>query len=160
MGTPTPEQNPEELPIVPYVMKTREEIRKLAMDISDGLVFGSWDIPFNPIGIYEDSSPEQIKRANDEAAERHAHQVRMCFLTIALGGVGFTHEQMIADPRFPKNLATPVHFYEYLSEAGPRSINGYPCFFSHRCLIGKDVKKVLKLSAKFSRAKQAMVEGL
>lgn len=27
-----------------------------------------------------------------------------------------------------------VHFYEELSKAGPRGINGYPCFFSHRVL--------------------------
>jgi hypothetical protein len=34
-------------------------------------------------------------------------------------------------------------FYEYYSEAGPRSINGYPCFFSCRVMTRADGQRVL-----------------
>jgi len=37
-----------------------------------------------------------------------------------------------------------VHLYEYYSEAGPRSVNGMPCFFSVRQIIENDWKKIVK----------------
>ena len=154
----TPQDPPQNL-LVPYVEMKTEEIRKLAMDISDGLVFGSWDIPINPIGTCEDDEPEFIERAEHDALVRHTGQVKMTFMPIVLGAFNDLQDQIINDPRFPKNTHTIVMFYEYLSEAGPRAINGYPCFFSCNLLMDKDAKKVLKLSAKFSKAKQAMVEG-
>jgi hypothetical protein len=33
----------------------------------------------------------------------------------------------------------PVLFYEYMSEAGPRSINGYPMFMSFHFLVQEEV---------------------
>lgn len=42
-----------------------------------------------------------------------------------------------------------VHFYEYYDKAGPRSVNGMPCFFS-MCLISKDDwEKVIKYSKEY-----------
>lgn len=35
-----------------------------------------------------------------------------------------------------------IHVYEFLSEAGPRSINGMPTFMSHRSLNGDDTKRL------------------
>lgn len=35
-----------------------------------------------------------------------------------------------------------VQFYEYLSEASPRGVNGYPCFFSLRTLDRNDVRRI------------------
>lgn len=37
-----------------------------------------------------------------------------------------------------------VHVYEFLSEAGPRSINGMPSFMSHRTLNGEDTNRLQK----------------
>jgi len=37
-----------------------------------------------------------------------------------------------------------VHFYEYIDKAGPRSVNGMPCFFSMKNIIQKDWKKIVK----------------
>lgn len=122
---------------VPYTELTRKEWRKLSMDIADGQVFGSWDI-----------------RPEDRESTRP-----MVFMCLALGGLDITESQLIADPRFPKNELTPVAFYEYYDKAGPRSINGYPCFFSHHVLLGDDIKRVLKLANKFEAAKLAMVNG-
>jgi len=37
-----------------------------------------------------------------------------------------------------------VHFYEYYDKAGPRSVNGMPCFFSMCQINEDDWKKVVK----------------
>ena len=37
-----------------------------------------------------------------------------------------------------------VHLYEYYSEAGPRSVNGMPCFMSVRNIVKKDWEKIVK----------------
>lgn len=41
------------------------------------------------------------------------------------------------------DLDTIGTIYEYYSEAGPRSINGYPCFFGFRMLHIDDWRRVL-----------------
>ena len=107
------------------------------MDVADGMVFGSWML-------------------RDGLAD---NSFGMVFMPILLGGSGITAEQLEADPRFPQGVHTPVAYYEYYDKAGPRSVNGYPCFFSCSLLLGKDVKRVLKLSYKFHSAKQAMISG-
>lgn len=35
--------------------------------------------------------------------------------------------------------------YEYMDKAGPRSVNGYPCFFSFRWLDKRDSRRVVTL---------------
>lgn len=42
--------------------------------------------------------------------------------------------------------------YEYLDQAGPRAINGYPTFFSMRILTHEDRPKVLEKIAKLEEA--------
>lgn len=43
-----------------------------------------------------------------------------------------------------------IHVFEYISEAGPRNINGYPCFFSAHYLNDVDTKAV---QARFNEIK-------
>lgn len=81
------------------------ELLKLARDIIAGDVFGSWSI-------------------------RNTHDIRMVFMTIALGAYS---------KGVPENLA---HLYEYVSEAGPRSVNGMPMFMSHRSINHSDFEKL------------------
>jgi hypothetical protein len=130
-----PTLNPELL--VPYQERTRAEVRQLAMDIADGQVFGTWDLP----GWLSDPNHGIV------------------FMPILLGGTGFTLEQLEYDPRFPKGGNTPIVFYEYIHRAGPRAVNGYPCFFSCYTLLGRDVQRTLRLARKFQRAKQQMING-
>ena len=40
------------------------------------------------------------------------------------------------------NAAKIAHVYEYIEKAGPRSVNGYPSFFSARYIDVDDMKKV------------------
>lgn len=56
--------------------------------------------------------------------------------------------EMIAD--------MPGLMYEYLSEAGPRSINGYPCFFSVNMLDIEDTKIVIEYIGKLEAALEAL----
>lgn len=42
------------------------------------------------------------------------------------------------------------HFYEFLDKAGPRGVNGYPCFFSFRCINQEDLIKVIEERDKIS----------
>ena len=40
--------------------------------------------------------------------------------------------------------AEVVHIYEYHDKAGPRSVNGMPCFMSHQEILKNDWEKVIK----------------
>jgi len=53
----------------------------------------------------------------------------------------------------------PGLIYEYLSEAGPRSINGMPSFFSMRMLSKADAEKVFRM-AKDAQAAARNAVGL
>lgn len=56
-----------------------------------------------------------------------------------------TRKQMIADE-------IDV-FYEYMDQAGPRGVNGYPCFFSCRSMTRTDGNRVI---AKYNEIKQLL----
>jgi hypothetical protein len=47
---------------------------------------------------------------------------------------------------------TPYIFFEYMSKAGPRAINGYPIFWSAQYLYEDDYKKVLDYYNKIESA--------
>lgn len=71
------------------------------------------------------------------------------------------HSSMVADPKMlgmvfmvlsfldreqaeALQAADIASFYEYLDKAGPRSVNGMPCFFSHQSLDLHDTKELFK----------------
>lgn len=47
-------------------------------------------------------------------------------------------------------------FYEYMSEAGPRVINGYPIFASMKTITVEDLAKVQEIVAKLTEATDAV----
>lgn len=49
--------------------------------------------------------------------------------------------------------------YEYLDKAGPRMINGYPCFFSMSFLNEAEAKKVFDLVEKIKAAVEGVSSG-
>jgi hypothetical protein len=49
--------------------------------------------------------------------------------------------------------------YEYLDKAGPRMINGYPCFFSMSFLNEEEAKKVFELVEKIRAAVKGVSSG-
>lgn len=50
----------------------------------------------------------------------------------------------------------PGMIYEYLDKAGPRSVNGMPCFFSMQMLSQSDAKIVCDTANKIRDAERAM----
>lgn len=104
-------------------MKTKEELKQLALDICEGRVFGSW----------------QIDREGD---------LPMVFMSLM-----FMSEDQMRDAL----TREVVDVYEYLDKAGPRSMNGMPCFFSHQELTKQErellkplVEKMLKMREEFA----------
>jgi hypothetical protein len=87
---------------------TDEEIKKLANDIYQGLVFTNRHI----------QNPDDLSRV---------------FMSL-----NFLDEEQIK--KF--NADMPGMIYEYMENAGPRSINGMPMFMSFRVLNREDAKKV------------------
>lgn len=61
--------------------------------------------------------------------------LRSIFMPIALGGFAECTKEYVKDIGM---------FYEYYDKAAPRSVNGYPCFFSVRLLSIHDTKIVFE----------------
>jgi hypothetical protein len=88
-------------------------------------------VPF----VYKPLSAEQLEQlAQDIAAGRVFHSgmcentsdIAMVFMPLGLMGDNLTFAEMIEQK--------VTVFYEYLDKAGPRSVNGMPCFFSMHML--------------------------
>jgi hypothetical protein len=80
-------------------------------------------------------------------SEDFAGVASMVFLPIALGG------QEIID-EFKRNDVAMV--WEYIDKAGPRSINGYPIFFSFRCVTRADAARVRAKHEEFAAVMDAV----
>lgn len=102
---------------------TDQQIRKLAIDIAAGQVFGSW----------------QVGNVRD---------LGMVFMVLALGGEEL-HESL--------KVNRTVHVYEYLCEAGPRSVNGMPIFMSMRRVSESEWAKLVPLMQRLEKRQQAFV---
>lgn len=71
--------------------------------------------------------------------------IPMVFMPIILGGLKeLTEEEK-------KDVAM---IYEYLDKAGPRSINGNPCFFSLRILFREDFEVMYKFAKEYEELKK------
>ncbi len=71
---------------------------------------------------------------------------RLCFFPLALGGLNNHPESYL------KSIGL---VFEYLSKAGPRSINGNPCFFSMQLLNRSDTTKLFEICKKLEAAEKA-----
>lgn len=92
-------------------MRTREELKTLAIDIAEGRVF------------------------HDRLLGDDKGMLASVFMPL-----------MLMDKAQIDALAVlkPVFFYEYYSEAGPRSVNGFPIFFSFSYLNQEELAIVSK----------------
>jgi hypothetical protein len=78
----------------------------------------AWDIEGGRVFGSWDCPPEMIS---------------MCFMVVIF--LEKKHLDALAE-------AKVAHMYEYLDKASPRSVNGYPSFFSARYIDQDDMKKV------------------
>jgi len=106
-------------------MKPQEKAQ-LAIDISDGKVFGTWD-----------------RRLNDQPS-----LVGSVFMPVAFGMFGTPEMQAIRE-----DIA---HLYEYFDKAGPRSINGCPIFYSAHFILKPDWEIVLARVTELEEFKKKM----
>jgi hypothetical protein len=70
--------------------------------------------------------------------------IGMIFLPLSLGA------------NVPKGVA---HIYEYLSQAGPRAINGNPIFMSFRVLLKEDAKALFPMMEELKKQRDAFLGG-
>ena len=79
--------------------------------------------------------------------------------THALGRVFMPLMFMDADAKAKFLEEKPGMIYECLTEAGPRSCNGMPCFFSMKYTGIEDAKKVWAYYREFKEAKEKALKG-
>jgi hypothetical protein len=51
-----------------------------------------------------------------------------------------------------------IHFYEYYDKAGPRSVNGMPCFFSCKIINKENWRQVVRYVEKYERTKNKFLD--
>ena len=71
----------------------------------------------------------------------------MIFMPMLLGGPEMIAQLMVNDTPF---------FYEYLEKAGPRSVNGYPIFFSMQTIDLADLNRVMEKGRALKAAMDAV----
>lgn len=132
-------------------MRNKDELKVIARGIMEGRIFSSWSIQTGPDferGLWEDTDipKDKIDQMEKDTQERQAHMtadtLRLIFLPLALA------DQATLD-RIKK--ADAAVFFEELSKAGPRSVNGYPMFMSMAYLDSKEAKKVLVMIQKMEK---------
>ena len=106
-------------------MKTKEELKQLAIDIYKGRVF----------------TDRQVKDNND---------LLMIFLPLALGAFNTHDLDNIQKEAKEKEISNIVMIYEYMDKAMSRGINGYPCFGSFHMLFKDEYPLLLEYYEKYS----------
>jgi hypothetical protein len=108
---------------------------------------------------FSEKTPEELRQIGADIYEgkvftdRHISKNSLditpsIFLLIALGAFSKAPEEYI------DNIGM---IYEYLSEAGPRSINGYPMFFSLQVLSEEQAKVVINAYLQYKEIKENFV---
>jgi hypothetical protein len=98
--------------------------------------------------VVPDTSEEDLKAFvmgvcnNDIFTDRHmseheAQHIGMVFMPLSLGG--------LSHPHMPKTYLESLGcIWEWNKDAGPRSVNGMPCFFSMRLMNKTDAERAFK----------------
>lgn len=84
--------------------------------------------------------------------DRHIQgsDIQMVFMPIALGAFQNTSEEEIKDIGL---------IYEYLDQAGPRSINSMPCFFSFKMLSRSETETMITHYEAYKKIKEEFING-
>lgn len=79
--------------------------------------------------------------------ENPANNLKSAFMVLAL-----MDQKQLDDLKAEK----PGLFFEYMDKAAPRSVNGYPCFFSFSILTIPETKKFWRYVKKLEQAEEAV----
>jgi hypothetical protein len=82
---------------------------------------------------------------SDRHIKENSIDLRMVFMPIALGAFANFEEEDF------KNIG---FIFEYLSEAGPRSVNGYPGFFSFQMLTRAETERMFEFYDEYKNVKE------
>jgi len=105
--------------------KSEKDLKQIAMDLYENKIF----------------SDRHLMQANQ------THMIGSVFMPIMLGAFkDLTEEEL-------KERVGMV--YEYYDQAGPRGINGFPCFFSLRVLSPKETEKMFMYFEEYKKVKEA-----
>lgn len=83
--------------------------------------------------------------------EHDAHLIPMIFMPVALSGAELMKE--IREKEYS-------HIYEYVDQAGPRAINGFPCFWSCAFLNKNDWQSICRTLAKLDEIENRVNDEL
>lgn len=108
---------------------TPQKRAQLAVDISDGKVFGTWD--------------ERIDRQPD---------------ILPLVFMPLLDPQLALKCKLGHKHKLIAHLYEYYDKAGPRAINGCPIFWSVRILRQDDWEAIVPRIQEIEKVKKRMTE--
>jgi len=107
------------------VENTEKDLKQIAMDLYEGKIFTDRHL----------------------LMDRQEHMLPSVFMPIMLGAFSSKSEEEL------KNTIGMI--YEYYSEAGPRSINGFPIFFSLKVLSPKETEKMFLYFEEYKKMKEA-----
>ena len=106
-----------------------EQIKKLAVDVRAGLIFGTW--------MMREGDMESL--------------VSMVFMPLVF------MEQKDKEKMKEDGV---LHLFAFYTESAPRSINGYPIFFSMGMLTGEDSEALRELIGRLEEAEKTVLEKI
>lgn len=87
---------------------------------------------------------------NRHIAQEDMKLVSSLFMPIALGAFSSWTEEELQDIGL---------IYEYMTEAAPRNVNGYPSFFSMQILSNEENRRMVVFYKEYSALKEGFVNG-
>ena len=128
---------------------TEQELKELVRNVYDGKVFTSlqcrhdWQSVFM-VSLFLGSPPSQTSLTGNIKTDRRnkLEYMRDCEI--------YKQET----PEREKYIDDIGMFYENISEAGPRSINGYPMFFSCKIVSKEDTKRFVEMYNKYIKMRE------
>lgn len=132
-------------------MRSRDELKEIAQGIHAGTIFSSWSIPpgnpfpaeqYKEVDIPSDKLTEMAEQWEEDRGRHYAETIRMIFLPIA-----FADKETLARMQLKKVEV----FFEEMSKALPRSINGYPMFMSVGTLNKEEADTVAEIIDKITK---------
>lgn len=128
---------------------TEQEIKELVRDVYDNKLFTSFQCPnmevmvFMPL-LFLGAAPSQPSKTDDNQLNRK-------------NKLNYIEEKLQYERETPEREAFINNIgmvYSSLSDAGPRSINGYPIFYSMTIVSKEDTIKFIEMYKKYEKMRE------
>jgi hypothetical protein len=150
-----------------YPSQKDSELRRLALDLADNKIFTSLQVSeheahllpviFLPLALGAlRAIPVAAKCVDDTGSETfNAGMIRLLVGNM----VEWCLEERFEIQYDDSHIQEIGMIFEYYDKAGPRSINGFPCFFSFQILNRTDTQKVLAMAQPLMDMKEEFLKG-